>query len=180
MGGDYMSPENHWSDMDVGTMGKGGKKGSKGYKGKGKGDWFKGKGKSDWTKGKGKAKGKGDKGKGKGFQGACYHCGHYGHTARECGEMNPFQGTCTKCVQWGHMAKDCRVGGRIQEIRQDIEEDDDEQEHDHRHIGTLEMGGSICAVDKNWRKDKNDCFVDASEWTQVRRREVIVIFFNVL
>merc|ERR1711989_270802 len=38
----------------------------------------------------------------------------------------------------------------------------------------LEMGGSICAVDKNWRKDKNGCFVDADEWTQVKRRGVFV------
>merc|ERR1711873_372255 len=49
MGGDYLSLENHWFDMDVDTMGKGGKKGGKGYEGKGKGDWFKGKGKGDWN-----------------------------------------------------------------------------------------------------------------------------------
>ena len=143
MGGDCMSPENHWSDMGVDTMGKEGKKGSKGYKGKGKG-----------------------------IQGACYHCGHYGHAARECGEMNPFQGACTKCGQWGHTARDCRVGGRMQEIRQDTEESGEEQGEDHGRIGILEMDGGIRTVDRDWRKDEGGCSANADEQTQVRRSGV--------
>ena len=83
--------------------------------------------------------------------------------------MNPFQGVCTKCGQWGHMARDCRVGGRIQEIRQDTEESEEEQGEDRGRIGILEMGGSICAVDKDWRRDEGGCIANADERTQVRR-----------
>ena len=88
--------------------------------------------------------------------------------------MNPFRGTCTRCGQWGHMAKDCRVGGRIQEIGQDTEGEEEGRGDEHGHIGILEMGGSICAVDKNWKKDEDDHFAGADEWTQVKKRGVFV------
>ena len=60
----------------------------------------------------------------------------------------------------------------MQEIRQDTEESEEERGDGRGHIGILEMGGSICAVDKNWRKDEGGCFANADEWTQVRRRGV--------
>merc|ERR1711989_207640 len=76
--------------------------------------------------------------------------------------------------QWGHMARDCRVGGRIQEIGQDTEGEEEGRGDEHGHIGILEMGGSICAVDKNWRKDQDGHLAGADEWTQVKKRGVFV------
>ena len=109
---------NEWATNEWGTWGdelgivqmmKG-----KGYKGKGKG----GKGYAPYGKGyeqygyaqdkggKGE-KGKGAKGKGKG-DAICYNCGHTGHVARHCEDMNPFQGTCSTCGAWGHTQKGAR------------------------------------------------------------------------
>ena len=108
----------------------------------------------------------------KGFQGARRNRGYYGHRARECGRMNPFQGMCTEGSQWGHRAKECRVGGRIPEIGQDAEENEEGHGDDHRHVAILERDGSICATDKNWGKGEDGCLANADEWTQVKRRGV--------
>ena len=79
---------------------------------------------------------------------------------------------CTEGSQWGHRAKECRVGGRIPEIGQDAEENEEGHGDDHRHVAILERDGSICATDKNWGKGEDGCLANADEWTQVKRRGV--------
>ena len=77
----------------------------KGFKGKG----YKGKGKGD-NKGKGK-------GKSAVFNGQCYTCGEYGHSARFCPQgggkskgKGKEQTICYNCGNSGHIAANCPKG----------------------------------------------------------------------
>ena len=142
MGGGY--EDNDYYEVDLDTVKGKGKKGGKGYQ---KGASFKGGGKYG-PKGKGVAKGKGksekgkgkggSKGKGKGFQGHCYNCGQFGHSAAECTDEHPFQGACSTCGWWGHSAKNCSLQGPLHEI----EEHEREDQHDTEvnWIGGLAQG----------------------------------------
>lgn len=80
----YWDPYAYWPPPEeLNWLGKG--------KSKGKGKGYKGKGMQfSYSKGKGKEKGGGQKGKGKGFQGDCYWCGTYGHSASRCVQKDQY------------------------------------------------------------------------------------------
>ena len=97
----YGDLENYWEIGNLGGIDWIGK----GFKGKG----FKG-------KGKGGNKGKG-KGKAGGFEGQCYSCGEYGHSARFCPHgvgkakgKGKEQTICYNCGNSGHIAANCPKG----------------------------------------------------------------------
>jgi len=51
------------------------------------------------------------KGKGRPFSGSCYHCGKWGHSARNCpAQGKGFKGKCYSCGVQGHSAKYCPKG----------------------------------------------------------------------
>ena len=92
---------NQWDNGSYGNIDAFGK----GFKGKG----FKGKGQGD-NKGKGK-------GKAMRFDGQCYPCGEYGHSARFCPHGNgkskgkgKEQTICYNCGNPGHIAANCPKG----------------------------------------------------------------------
>ena len=44
--------------------------------------------------------------------------------------------------------------------RIDEAEEESMDDEERRHLGVLEMGGSVCALGKSWVKDKIGCFLD--------------------
>ena len=155
--------------------GKGKGKGEEGKGGYGKGDYGKGDyGKGDFSKGQGpygkgpykgfgkgdygKGDSKGSKGKGKGFQGICWSCGKFGHSANNCrgiGEVQEGEQGGDQCsVEIGGVWDLCVVRSKTPVLSKkgwpkiadknmfvDLqEEDEDEELLDNCFIGSAEIG----------------------------------------